>query len=121
MRLGALSKGSARRTVGKAGPLSRKHESHTYTLSPVNFVCVCLREEVIKEKARLGTAMFTLSFCFPYKSQSHNISFSRDSCATQRPRLEDGVVIWRHKTFLQRAVPHSNIYWPFKHKVISRW
>ena len=92
-RLGALSKGSARRTVGKAGRPSRTHTLKTIpTFSSREPVCVCapvslslcLQEEVIKEKARLGPAMFTLRFCFPYKSQSHNISFSRDSCATQR-------------------------------------
>lgn len=63
--------------------------------------------------------MFTLSFCFPpYKSQSHNISFSTASWAAPGPRLVDGVVIWHHKTSLQRAFPHSNIYWPIKHRVI---
>lgn len=43
MGLGALSKGSARRTVGKAGPPSRIHASNMYTLSPpVNSLCVCV-------------------------------------------------------------------------------
>lgn len=65
--------------------------------------------------------MFTLSFCFPYKSQSHNISFSRDSCAAQMPRLDDGVVICHRKITLQRAVPNSNIYWPIKYRVICQW
>lgn len=71
------------------------------------------------DKREQGRAMFTLSFCFPpYKSQSHNISFSTASWAAPRPRLVDGVVIWHHKTSLQRAFPHSNIYWPIKHRVI---
>lgn len=44
-----------------------KHASYTYTFASCQlFVYMCLREEVIKEKARLGTAMFTLGFCFPY-------------------------------------------------------
>lgn len=103
---------------------SQTHITHTHTntnIVPMRTVCVCLQEEVIKEEVRLGTAMFTLGFCFPYKSQSHNISFSSDSCAVQRPRLEDSVVIWHHKTCLQRVVPHSDIYWPIKHRVISQW
>lgn len=62
---------------------------------------------MITESMRLGRAMFTLSFCFAYKSQSHNILFSTASCVTQGPRLVDGVVIWHHKTLLQRAVLHS--------------
>lgn len=73
---------------------------------------------MIKESTRLGRAMFTLSFCFAYKSQSHNILFSTASCATRGPRLVDGVVIWHHKALLQRAVLHSNIYCPIKHRVI---
>lgn len=81
-------------------------------------VYVCLQAEVIKESAWSDRGMFTLSFCFPYKSQSHNISFSTASWAAQRPRPLDGDVIWRHKTSLQRAVPHSNIYWPIKRSVI---
>lgn len=91
MRLGALSKGSARRTVGESWTAeSQTSIGHARTHSPAfsallrACVCVCVREEVIKERTRL--AMFTLSFCFPYKSQSHNISFSRDSCATQKAR-----------------------------------
>lgn len=61
MRLGGLcQKGSARRTVGKAGPLSREHESHTnQRMNPPGLCVLCLQEEVIKERMRLGTAMFT--------------------------------------------------------------
>lgn len=55
MRLGALSKGSACWTIEKAGPLSSKHGSYTYTHSFSSyewFVCMCLLEEVIKESKR---------------------------------------------------------------------
>ena len=91
---------------------------HTLTL-----FCVCMhvqKEEVIKEKVGLSTAMFTLSLCFPYKSQSHNISFPEAPVLSQRLRPEGGVVIWLHKTPLQRAVQHSNIYRSIEHRVISR-
>lgn len=106
---------------GKAGK-SRTCSTHAHTLlsachtistsSCLGCVCVCVC--VIK-------ARFTLSFCFPNKSQSLNISFSTHSCVLLQPRLGDGVVISLHKASLQRAACHSNIYWPNKHRVMFQW
>lgn len=78
VRLWAASKGtcsSDRRESWTAASQMRIPHTHFPLLWAV-CVDVCSQAEVIKDSERLRSAMFTLSFCYPYKSQSHNISFS---------------------------------------------
>lgn len=88
---GGLQPGFCQR---ETGPLSRKHESNTHFF--LKGLCTCSRGGD-KRESRPGTAMFTLSFCFPTSPSPITFHFP------ETPALRRGPG-W--KTLLFGAVKH---------------